>query len=520
MPKGFPERHDDVNAVKEGLLQSKDIFNLLANLYSFCSDKFIPIYNLLQDELGQQKFRDCFHTFKQELLETMSLDIFITNFQKVLGVLKKNKESTENDYLISLWAFLKAIDWAVSDDTVYLNKMRAIKCKTSEPFEQKKYRLLLKPRNLIFNTIENEMVMGKIKTGIDIGQRIEDQLQKISLYEELSGRKIKFKLADLIVNELLLNQGTNLAFAVSPICYDYKYSFKRFEDEGFPRHSAHFIFRKINNWKEIARVIDTRLKECINENVHIVVFPELSIDEDLRKHISNWLKTNNRDMKIIMVIAGSYHILQDKREAKYENSCIVYRFDGKELWEQKKMNRFQLDEEDIKELRAFKWSGLQSFIKLFRASDRRGEEHIEISDTLVLYDSPIGRMAVAICLDFIVKENVRLLLDPQVNIVFLPTMSFSLKKMKSTNFTLGNFGAASVFCANSCWIRIGVEESKLEGKFNSGLASYIYIPHKDDPKILKCSTDRDCLRCKPEIFRISEICEKGALQSKLNHTLP
>ncbi len=488
---------NDTIASKESLIQSKDIYTFLADLYFICSIEFTRIYNIIQKDLKKERFLHCLHSFKNDLLEKINKeDIFTTNFQKIMDVLKKVKGSTQDEHLIILWAFLKAIDLTFADDTVYLNKMRAIWCRTSKAFEPKIYRLLLKPRNLIFDTIKNKLGRGKLKTGIDIGKRIEDQMQKIILYEELPGRQIEFKSNDPSFDGLLRTQGTNLAFAVAPIYYGYDYSFKRFKSfQGVP-----FVIDEIKNWKEIANNIETLLKECLEEDVHIVVFPELSINEELREHISNWLKTNNTDQKIIMVVAGSFHILKDEREDRYENSCVVYRFDGKVLWEQKKMNPFQLDEDDIKKVRDFTAKGFQDFKNLFKETDRRGWEKIEISDTLVLYDSPIGRMAVTICLDYIVKENVKLLLDPHVNTVFLPAMSFSLKKMESTNRNLGNFGAASVFCANNCWAITGGEKEN----FKPDLASYIYIPKKDGFMRLDCSSNCDHSGCK-KISRISQI---------------
>jgi len=519
MPNDFLERQEDVNAVKEGLLQSKNIFNLLANLYFICASQFTKLDNLIEAKIEKEKFLHYHHTFKQELseiisqnifttdfrLEILKQDIFTTDFQKVIGVLKRVNGSSKHEYLIIAWAFLKSIDWAVSDNTIYLDNMKTVRSSTSAPFEAKTYRLLFKPNNLILDTIKNKLPGSQLKTGIDIGQRIEDQLQKIIMFEELPSRRIEFKSADKKVNDLLTGQGQNLAFAVAPICYDYDYTFKPFQsDEG-----VSYVFDEIKNRQEIIRIIDALLRRCIQEDLHIVVFPELAIDGQMREYISDWLKINNTDGKIIMVIAGSYHMLKDKREETYENNCIVYRFDGNELWVQKKMNRFQLVEDDIKEVISGTEKGFQEFKKLFKETDRRGYEHIEISDTLVLYDSPIGRMAVTICLDFIVKENVRLLIDPQVNIIFLPAMSLTLEKMRIANVSMGNFGDASVFCANNCWIITGGEK----GNFKPKQASYIYLPHKNGIEQLKCNEDSDCVRCELKILRISGILERESLRA-------
>ena len=106
-----------------------------------------------------------------------------------------------------------------------------------------------------------------------------------------------------------------------------------------------------------------------------------------------------------------------------------------------------------------------------------------------------------ICLDFFVKENLRQLLDPHANIIFVPAMSSSLKKMEAANVSLGNFGAASAFCSNSCWIVTGGDK----GNFNPKNAGYIYIPCKNGFRRLNCRPECGCSECTPEIFRVSQI---------------
>ncbi|MGE5342014.1 MAG: nitrilase-related carbon-nitrogen hydrolase [Candidatus Omnitrophota bacterium] len=487
---------NNANEIMEGLVKSKNIYNLLANLYFLCSKEFITIYNFLQEDSNRRKFHSYLQNFKKEL-EPLSQDIFTTDFQKVIKILKRVKGASGKDCLIIAWSFLRAIDLTISNDRAFLKKMEAIWCDVSEPFGIKRYRFLFKPKNLILNMIKNKLPDHKLKSGIHIGQRIEDRLQNIIMYEELPGRKIRFGTIDKEVNELLNEQGKNLAFAVAPISCNYDYSFKRFDSsEGVP-----YVFDEIKNRQEIKALIDALLRRCIREDVHIVVFPELTIDGPLREYLSGWLRDNNTARKIIMVIAGSYHMLENEGKEKYVNSSMIYRFDGRELWKQEKMHQFQLDEEDISELRTSTGSGLQNFKNLFNVTDLKGWEHIQISDTLVLYDSPVGRMAVAICLDFIVRENMKLLLEPHANIIFVPAMSASLKKMEIANKHLGTFGAASIFCANSCWLLTGGEKKNL----NFDHTSYIYLPYKGRLRRLKCHSDCNCLQCTLEIIRISEI---------------
>jgi hypothetical protein len=209
-----------------------------------------------------------------------------------------------------------------------------------------------------------------------------------------------------------------------------------------------------------------------------------------------------------MVFAGSYHILKDNQKDKYENSCIVYRYDGKKLWEQKKMNQFQLDEYDIKELRSYQSKGFRVFRKLFKEVDKKGWEKIDIYNKLFIYDSSIGRMAVTICLDYFVKEKEKLLIEPHVNLIFVPSMSKSLRRMNISNLDYGTFGLGSIFCANSCWVITGGKKSN----FKSKNASYIYIPRREGLIRLNCKGKCDCKNCNFPTFRIAKVSEENTLQ--------
>jgi hypothetical protein len=481
--------------IKENIINSTDIFNLLANLYMLCSTRFAVIYAFVKNnqEYGAE-FRDYLLRYKLELLE-IGDSIFSADVLSIVSVIKDLKEYDEAEFLVGIWAYFRAIDLFVSDEKVFLNTLTPRRCKASAYFGEKEFLLLFKPRNLIFDSIKENAPGDEIKTGFDIGQRIEDHLHNLIFYEEHLGRKIKIEKMDSIVDELLSNQGKNLAFAVAPLHLDYRYSFKAFgHEDGVP-----YVFSDINNKATIGDAVHYVLGECLEKDVHIVVFPELSIDRELRQSISDWLRLNNSNKTIIFVVAGSWHTATDEAGEIYKNSSIVFRFDGEVLWEQEKMNQFQLDEKDIKRLRASSLSGFEEFKKLFKSSDKKGWEKIVISNPLAIYDSVIGRMAITICLDYFVREKNKLLVEPNVNIIFVPTMSFTLDRMERTNFEMGAFGLASVFCANSCWIITGGEIDE----FKDVHSSYIYVPQKGGMMQMPCSGD--CFKCGLKIFRVSEI---------------
>lgn len=490
---------NNIAEIRKNLIESKDIYNLIANLYVYCGTEFIEILNLLQDN-HEKMFLNYYEQYKKELMRIED-DIFNPgDFKKILGTLKKMDEFERNKFLISIWAYFKSIDWIAAGEKINLN---TTDCQSSDYFDSNKYLLLFKPRNLIFNTIQDNWFEYKIKTGIDIGQRIGDYLENLILYNKnLSpGRDIVMKEIDPKVDQLLLEQDINLAFAVAPIHYDFEYSFKRFKhNEGVP-----YVFEGIENGERIKEYIKNVLEDCRKKNVHVVVFPELSINEYLRDYISKWLREENEEKTIVMVVAGSYHIRGDKEDDKYENKSIVFGFDGKPLWEQKKMNKFQLDERDIKYIKDSEKKGLKKFGEIFNDSDKSGWEKIDISETLIIQDSSIGRMAVTICLDYFLKEKNELLMGPNVNLILVPSMSLTLEKFVNSNPDLGTYSRSSIFCANSCWAITG-GECEL-GEINFEDSSYIYIPMRNGRVHMNCSSKCNCSKCNPLIFRVSEIQE-------------
>jgi len=487
---------------KKNLIASKSIYNLLANLYTLCANRFTLIHNLIKNN-GKycKEFREKQRQYKIELLQLLGKagDIFMADFSQILHTIEVMPGIDEENFLIALWAYFSAIDLSMADEKIYLNTYSPILCRASGYFGSKEYRLLFKPRNLIFTAIKDECSPeDQIKINKDIGQRIEDWLQNLVFYEADLSRNIDIKKIDPVVDHMLKDQGKNLAFAVAPIYCDYEYSFKTFN---MPDGTA-YVFENINNKPTISQHIDYVLRTCLEKDVHIVVFPELSIDLELRREVSDWLKLNNSEKKIIMVTAGSWHILKEEEMQTYVNNSAILRFDGEVLWEQGKMHQFQLNARDIKELLSLNLRGFEAFYKLLDAPDQQCWEKIEIADTLKIFDSSIGRMAITICLDYFVKERTDLLLEPNVNLIFLPAMSPTLNKIKQASFDSGTWGMASVFCANSCWIITG---GKID-VFKKEHSSFIYTPHKGGLMETVCTGDRG--KCNFPILRISEMFNK------------
>ena len=136
-----------------------------------------------------------------------------------------------------------------------------------------------------------------------------------------------------------------------------------------------------------------------------------------------------------------------------------------------KMNALRMTRENLDHLRGLgDVARFRAFLALFSKETEQGVERIWTGRELLLFDLPIGRAALVICLDYLADDDVRMLQDLGVDLVFAPAMSPGTTAFHGTNTRLGTYCQATAFCANSAWIvPDGGEE---EG------TSYVYLPMK------------------------------------------
>lgn len=473
-------------SVNEEMLKSSNIFNLLANLFVFCETRFTDIFNLIRNrERFNQKFHKYRFKFFNKLVETP--DIFTAAFPGILDLYREVKTGDEKKFLVKTWAFLKALDAkAGGGANFFISSLKdRIECPSSPAFGGVNFLLLFKPKNFILKTIRGKKPGEALREPRQVGQRIHDFLDQFIFYREELGRKIEINRLNPEVDQLLALAGEDLAFAVSPIAYNYDYSFRTFPmTNGTP-----FIFSDIDNSEQIGQLLIRSLKRFRDERIHIVVFPELSLDGPLREKTAQWLKNHNHGPAILMVVAGSYHFPAPGEPDCYENKSIILGYDGRVLWEQAKMNQFQFSKQDIEKLHS--GEGFSKFKKVIPANAEDAWEKIEISDLLRIYDSSIGRFAAQICLDFIVRDIDPLLINSGVNIVLAPTMSPTLGHMRESARRLGIFGHTTLICANSCWMLTGGTPQPIK----AGNTGFIYFPQKNSIRENEdCQINCDCCR--------------------------
>lgn len=209
------------------------------------------------------------------------------------------------------------------------------------------------------------------------------------------------------------------------------------------------------------------LEAAIRENVDVLVLPELTIDKALLEFLQNWLLEKNMSIinkganGLLMVVAGSFH--REESDGKIYNVSTVFNYKGDILTTQKKIQRYSFDSADVKKNASLK--------TLLKTSDYGGYECIEAFDAIHCIDTPIGRIAVCICIDYFHENHTEALKQSGVTVFLVPAMSHQNNRFVHIAKTLGGTNRASSFIANSSYL------AKKDGDLvHKDGASFFYLP--------------------------------------------
>ena len=178
--------------------------------------------------------------------------------------------------------------------------------------------------------------------------------------------------------------------------------------------------------------VETLLAAASAQNIHLLLMPELVVDEGLLQRCRDWLRRNNpRHRHPRLVVAGSRHCADG---GEFANRCTVLDFIGNILWEQDKRSPFVIDDAD--ELRRLCPEDTPA--KVF--------EPTALGRTLVVAESVIGRLLTPICLDYIEGDLWR---DLGADIYLVPAMTKTLGRFALCAEDLGGRHGAATFVCNA-----------------------------------------------------------------------
>ncbi len=167
----------------------------------------------------------------------------------------------------------------------------------------------------------------------------------------------------------------------------------------------------------IRKKIESVLMDAIKYRVDILIFPELSIDHDTFTDLCDMLCMQNRPDNIKLIVAGSFH--KERPQGGYVNQSVMLNWKGDIIWTHCKQNPFKLTEHAIE-----KSSNCDEIRKVFGI--QAGQSLVEDVHTdfpITFFDTPIGRMATLICLDFIHNKTIEILSRISCDYFFVPAMT-------------------------------------------------------------------------------------------------
>lgn len=169
-------------------------------------------------------------------------------------------------------------------------------------------------------------------------------------------------------------------------------------------NSKLFYFNGYKSGDTPKSIVDS-LKKASELDVPIVIFPELSVNEEAREDISNWLAIE--DHNLLLVIAGSWHIYPEPGSADPMNESIVLDKNGQKVMTHSKTTVFSFKKD--------------------KDDEDAYHEGIVTCSRLNLAMFPFGLVTLLICKDFcdLLSGNQEALKYCSPDFIFLPTMGDS-----------------------------------------------------------------------------------------------
>jgi hypothetical protein len=223
-----------------------------------------------------------------------------------------------------------------------------------------------------------------------------------------------------------------------------------------------------------------------NENLNMIIFPELSISSEILNILNN--KVNDNCNSNLIMISGSFHEKMDKENIK--NSIHISNSMDNQSINQWKVNPFENKDMTYKKTRDKGYENPE-YYEIFDNQLKEGAtENISYSPKKInIIDTKDFRLAVILCNDFLKDEIISILKEYCVNLVIVCSWTGSLDKFEGNCKNLSNFNNAVSIICNHCLKNPDKEFSRI----------YYPIPHMT--KKFKCNGF--CKDNSPESYKMN-----------------
>lgn len=248
------------------------------------------------------------------------------------------------------------------------------------------------------------------RTGRSKGIYLRDRLYNFVYLPVRVGYHVDFGVLDSMTRFCFPDDLTDYKIALIPLLDQVKQS--KMECFGpDAEDTMSFLITGLEEQEKVMQEVLCVLGQLNDKGVTIVVFPELCMPEEVRNTIAQALR-ENKFPNIKMVFAGSFH---DQVDHQWYNISHVLGPDGETIWKQYKLQPYTLMPYEANAIKA-----------LAEFSDYEYTENIDVPSPreIVIRDTPLGRMVIMICSDFLLRDPHKdILFDLCVNFIVVPAMS-------------------------------------------------------------------------------------------------
>lgn len=223
----------------------------------------------------------------------------------------------------------------------------------------------------------------------------------------------------------------------------------RFEiPEGIFPPAFRAIENSIAHSEDLQKHLYGLIRQAAAEEIRILVFPELSLDEPQRVLVEKIIREIPN--KLLAIFAGSFHT---RDNPKPFNEAVVLDPAGFRYWYHKKNSRYAVPSGTVLDKFFPNQSGLIISEEL--------PEFIQFGDELSFFDTPLGRLATLICTDAIDEHEhsyLPLLLSLRPELIFVLSMSDVTKDFRAFTDRMVRNGMGVLFINAACACRQTADE--------------------------------------------------------------
>jgi predicted amidohydrolase len=285
----------------------------------------------------------------------------------------------------------------------------------------------------------------------------------------------------------LMQKQRTIRLAIAPVGNIGRY---RREWEFKPLEKTFFFLDRISGETQLLSCMKRLIEYCHQEQIAVLILPELSMSHELEDALREELKSKNNDIEKpwpLLVVAGSSH--QPLDGSPYANISTVLDYRGRNCvllpgpkeWIVAKRTEFPIQR---------KWIDKTTS----ESSEEMVVEPMELGDEITVVDTPIGRICVQICLDFIDPGSEELLLNLGISLFLVVAMSHSDGMFHARAEIMAKKTEAATIYANACR-----NDAPAPGAI---MPSFAWLPRSltPNPQRLKCAGH--CLKAEPCIHKV------------------